>query len=370
MVIFNALQTSLSGGIGRYSYELSRTIYLSNLIPIKIVIRDEDRDMFNFAREEDLIVAQAIRNSKDRNYYEQFVLPKLIKTEYKGWVVHYPDSMAPLFLKNKTVITVHDLSFYTRAKDFTLKSSLWKKFITSRSVNKTDKVICITNFAKGEVLRYFNNSKEKLEVVHNGFNNFSQTSIEDMKIRNEIKHYTGEPYFLTVSTISPRKNMDGLITAFNEIKDRVSHNLIIAGANGWLYSQVFALVEKLNLKNRVFFTGKINDEELKFLYKKASAFVYPSFYEGFGLPPLEAMSFGIPCAVSNAASLPEVVGNAALYFNPEDTSDISRQLYTLATEKDITSKLMEEGYIRIKEFSWQRCAVETISVYNKLLTSE
>ncbi|MCM8709414.1 glycosyltransferase family 4 protein [Clostridium sp. SYSU_GA19001] len=368
MIIFNALQTSLSGGIGRYSYELAKALYLQNEISIKIVIREQDRNNFNYVHNnDDLIVLKGITNSIQRNFYEQFKLPKYIYKKYPNAIIHYPDSMAPINSKNKIIITIHDLAFLSRSQDFTKKTVIWKKVITNISVKKANKIICITNFAKSEIKKYYPDVVNKTAVVYNGFNDFSHDTIQDNMVSNKIRQYLSMPYILTVSTISPRKNIDGLIKAFDRIKDKIPHKLIIAGNNGWKYEEVYKLIKKNNLKGRVFFTGKVNDEELKTLYKNSELFVYPSFYEGFGLPPLEAMSYGVPCIASQTSSIPEVLQEAAIYINPYSIEDLADKLL-MSTKKDINIiELKDKGYARTKCFSWEKCARETFEVYRTIL---
>lgn len=366
-VIFNALQTSLSGGIGRYSYELSKAIYQQEAIDFKIVIREEDKALFNFANEKDLIIVRGIKNSKSRNCYEQFILPKLIYKTYPEAIVHYPDSMAPLLAKNKVVITIHDLAFKSVKGAFVWRVTLWKRIMTRLSIKKADKIIAITNFAKSEILKYYSDIYiNKIEVVYNGFNDFAKNPIVLENVSNKILLLENIEYILTVSTISPRKNIDGLIKAFDLIKNEVNCKLVIAGKNGWLYESVYKLVDELKIKDRVIFTGGINDDELKFLYKNAKLFVYPSFYEGFGLPPLEAMSYGIPCIVSNVTSIPEVVNDAAISFNPYDIKEISSKIIQGMNDIYIRSFIKENSERRVKYFSWDTCAVQSINVYKKL----
>ena len=364
IVIFNALQTTLSGGIGRYSFELSKAIYNSHKIDFKIVIREEDKLLFLFAKEEDLIIVNGIKNSKSRNYYEQFVLPRKVYKEYPSAIIHYPDTMAPLLSKNKVFITVHDVSFKAMKSVFTFKTRLWKNIITKLSLRKAYKIIADTNFTKNEILKYYSNvHKSNIIVVYCGFNDFSKNPIDDNKINPFIFKLSEKEYLLTVSTISPRKNIDGLIKAFNLIKDRVDCNLIVVGKNGWMFENVYKIVDELKIKNRIFFTGGINDDELKFLYKNAKIFVYPSFYEGFGLPPLEAMSYGIPCAVSNSTSIPEVVKDAALKFDPKSLEDMASSILKLLNEVELKDKILNQSKDVIVCYSWEKCACDIIDLY-------
>lgn len=363
MIIFNALQTSLSGGIGRYSYEVAKGIYKLGQVDFKIVIREQDKERFDFARNEDLIIIKNINNSKQRNYVEQFVLPKLIYKKYPDAIIHYPDTMAPIFSKNKVVITIHDLAFKTLKNEFTLKTRLWKNFITDLSVKKADKIIAITNFTKSEIEKYYPYAKNKTTVIYNGFNDFSKEPINEKKLRDGFSEIISNPYILTVSTISPRKNIDGLIKAFNLLKEQIPHNLIIAGKNGWNYEYVFRLVDELKLNDRVWFTGAVTDDELKLLYKNASLFVYPSYYEGFGLPPLEAMACGCPTIVLNESSLPEVVGKGALLVYSSDEDELSKKIKFLLYNDIYRNYIINEGLDNVKRFSWIETAKKIIEIY-------
>lgn len=365
MIIFNALQTTLSAGIGRSSYGVAKGVYELRKIPFKIVIREEDKELFSFADSDDLIIAKGITNSKKRNFYEQFVLPREVYKKYPNAIIHYPDTIAPIFAKNKVIITVNDLSFKTMRSSFTWKTAMRKNILTDISVRKASKILTISNFAKEEVLKYYKNiDKSKIKAIHIGFDDFSKDIINEKEISQEILNIK-KPFILTVSTISPRKNVDGLIKAFNVIKNEITCNLVIAGRDGWMYEEVHKLAEELHLEDRVIFTGGINDEELKFLYKNSKLFIYPSFYEGFGLPPLEAMSFGIPCIVSNKTSIPEVVGEAAILVDPNDIDEMAKAMKNVISDNDLYNKLVKKGFERVKVFSWNKCAENTLKIYNE-----
>lgn len=364
IVVFNALQTSLNAGIGRYSYELVKKLYINNPKNIKIVIREEDLESFSFVNNKDLLIAKNIKNSKVRNIYEQFKLPKLIYKKFPNAIIHYPDSMAPLFAKNKVVITIHDLAFKSLKDVFTWKTVLWKTFTTNLSIKKADKIIAITKFTKSEILKHYPKvNKDKISVIYNGFNNFSEELINEYNVQDIIKNIN-KPYILTVSTISPRKNIDGLIKAFNNVKDKIQEKLVIVGNNGWMYEEVFKLVDELKLNNRIVFTGKINDDELKYLYKNAKLFTYLSLYEGFGFPPLEAMTYEVPCIVSNTSSIPEVVGDAAIKVDPKNIDEISKSIQQLMLNGN--ENIIIKGKQKIKEFSWEKCAQNVFEEYKMI----
>lgn len=366
MVVFNALQTSLTGGIGRYCYELSKSLYKCKK-DIKIVIREEDIDLYNFIKSEDLIIVKGIKNSIQRNIYEQIKLPFFIKKKYPNAIIHYPDTMAPIFARNKVVITVHDLAFKSLKNAFTWKSNVWKNIVTTLSVKKACKIVAISEFTKSEIKKvYGNNIFNKATVILNGFNNFSNEEINIKDIRENIKLLKDEEYILTVSTISPRKNIDGLIRAYHSSKMLDKCKLVIAGGKGWLYQEVINLVDELQLKNKVIFTDRISDEELKFLYKNCEIFTYLSYYEGFGLPPLEAMSYGKACVVSDVSSIPEVVREAAVKVNPYIIKDIVTGMEKIYFDKKEREKFVGLGKENLLRFSWDKCAAETLEIYSSI----
>lgn len=366
IVIFNALQTSLSGGIGRYCEELAKNIYLNREdLDIKIVIREEDKDRYNFIEKDNLIVVSGIKSGLQRNIYEQFKLPKLIAKKYPNAIIHYPDTMAPIFSKNRVITTMHDMAFKSLEDEFSLKTKIWKNFITKKSVKKVDKIIAITKFTKEEIVRYYPEVKSKISVIYNGFNDFSDEKINLDKVSSKIININGK-FILSVNTITPRKNIGGIIEAFNDIKEKTSANLVIAGKAGWKSEEILSLIDKYDLKNRVYVVGKINDDELKYLYKNAALYVYISFYEGFGLSPLEAMSFGVPTIVSNVTSIPEVVGDRAIKVNPKNIKIISEEMYKILEEEDYLFKIKENMKKKHMNFSWENCSKETINIYEKM----
>jgi glycosyltransferase involved in cell wall biosynthesis len=185
--------------------------------------------------------------------------------------------------------------------------------------------------------------------------------MEDARAR--VRELTrGKPYILSVSTIQPRKNYARLIEAFARIANSQflirDLQLVIAGGRGWMYEEIFQTVERLNLRERVIFPEFFADDDLPALYAGATLFVYPSLYEGFGLPVAEAMACGVPVVCSNASSLPEVAGDAALYFDPRDVDAMADALHRALTDDALRADLRACGFVQIKQFSWEKAARE------------
>jgi glycosyltransferase involved in cell wall biosynthesis len=180
------------------------------------------------------------------------------------------------------------------------------------------------------------------------------------------KYQIKRDFILYVGTLEPRKNLKGIIQAYNYSRAKDDFLLVLAGGKGWKYKHIFRLVNQLKLQDRVVFCGYMPDSDLPALYNSASVFVYPSFYEGFGLPPLEAMACGTPVIVSDTTSLPEVTGDAGIYVDPFDIEQISVSIDTVLSDVKLCRTLRERGLMRAKLFSWEKTARETIKLYKRL----
>ena len=207
---------------------------------------------------------------------------------------------------------------------------------------------------------------EKIKVVYSGINSVSNIEPSEAsisKIRNKYK--LPENYILYLGTIEPRKNIIGIIRAFEELKKhniKKNYKLVIAGSKGWLCKDVFEVAKNSTVINDIFFTGFVDDEDKSILYKLAEIFVYPSFYEGFGFPPLEAMQNGTPIITSNFSSLPEAVGDAAIMVNPYNIDELARAMENLLNDDNLKNNLIQKGFQQTKKFSWQKCAGETLEI--------
>ncbi len=276
-----------------------------------------------------------------------------------------PAHYAPRFCPIPIVVTIHDLSYFYYPDEFLKKDLYQLKNWTEYSIKKAKKVIAVSNTTKKDIVKFYETPEEKIEVVYNGY----EKSLRPDHLRGESwsrEHLGGDKdkkYILYVGTLQPRKNIDTLIDAFAEFrKSNKDFKLAITGKRGWLYEHIFKKVEDLNLRNEVIFKGYVSDEELGNLYKNAFCFVLPSLYEGFGIPILEAMSYGCPVITSFGSSLPEIGSEACLYFDPKDFKDLVEKINILASDSKLRSELIKKGKERVKLFSWNKCAEETLSV--------
>ncbi len=283
-------------------------------------------------------------------------------------VLHSPDFIPPASSRAPSVITVHDLAFLLYPRFLTRNSARYygQVDVAARSV---EHIIAVSESTKKDTVRLLGVPPEKISVIYEAANPLFRP-IEDPAVLNHVHERYGLPrtYILFVSTIEPRKNIPTLLRAFRRLLDnyRTDAVLVIAGNRGWLVEEVDSVIDQLKLGNSVRCLGGIPNEELLHLYNAARVFVLPSFYEGFGLPPLEAMACGTPVIVSNVSSLPEVVGDAGWLVNPEDVEGLTVAMHRVLTDDDLHQQMRLKGLKRASIFSWNRAAVETLGVYEKI----
>lgn len=284
-------------------------------------------------------------------------------------IYHSPDFVLPPVQKARTVLTVHDLSFvhYPEAAPKSLVGYLNR--VVPRSVSRADLVVADSESTKQDLIEQFNVDAGRIRVVYGGVDERFKPD-EDAQNREEIALRYGMqlPALLAVGTLQPRKNLDRLIDAFVLLRDRgnLTHRLYIAGAAGWSYSDLFVKIEELGLQPFVRFLGYVADEDLPALYSLADVFVYPSLYEGFGLPVLEAMACGTPVVCSNVSSIPEVGGDAAIYCDPLDVESIAAGIERALGDRELRKKMIGLGREHASEFTWASAGRALLSVYREL----
>jgi glycosyltransferase involved in cell wall biosynthesis len=264
-------------------------------------------------------------------------------------------------LKRQQVVTICDASVFAYPNGYSKSFRLWYQFLLPILGKVAGKIITISSFSKAELIRYCKIAPEKIIPILLGVESLSDSVTDTSFLATH--GLNNAPYVLAVSSMNPNKNFTGLASAITLLGDVKFKVVIAGGAN----SKVFG-GRSASLPNFVTQVGYVSDDELKLLYKYAACFVYPSFYEGFGLPPLEAMAAGCPVIVSNAASLPEVCGDAALYCEPNNPSDIAEKIQRLMSDKSLRNELREKGFEHVKQFTWDKCAKETWAVIEKVLS--
>lgn len=275
-----------------------------------------------------------------------------------------PSHYLPLFAPKKSVVSILDVSYIYFPELFKKKDLIQLKKWTEYSANKSRKILTISSSSKSDIINEYRVSEDKVEVIYPGINTSLGTGntlkMEDIEKKFGIK----SKYILFVGTIQPRKNIKRLIEAYSKIDTEVS--LVIVGRRGWQYEEILNAPEAFGVKEKVNFLENVSDEDLPSLYKNAEFFILPSLYEGFGIPVLEAMNYGIPVITSKVSSLPEVGGDAALYIDPENVSDIASKMEKLLKDNDLRQELIRKGKKQMEKFSWENSATQTLKVLEEV----
>lgn len=289
-------------------------------------------------------------------------------------IYHFFNFIVPPRIKGKVITTVYDMTYklYPETMD---KNNLKRLNNDMQySVNRADKIITITESSKNDIMKFLNVDSSKIEIVPCGvdYEKFNKSYTEDIKLRVLNKYNLPEDYILYMGTLEPRKNIDSIIEAFALLKrqkDFDNIKLVIAGKKGWLFESIFDLVNKLNLESEVIFTDYVDELDKPIIYNMAKLFVFPSLYEGFGIPVLEAMASSVPVITSDVSSLPEVVGDAAILVNPKDIECIAKNIIKILSDKDFKNELVRKGHIQAQKFTWEASAEKLYNIYKEVMKS-
>lgn len=273
--------------------------------------------------------------------------------------------------KIKIVSDIHDLSFllYPQWHTQQLVAETGKAI---KRIIQSDIIITKSQFIKNEVVKNLNFDPNKIKVVPNAAGaDYYPLAPDDLKTaRRQLIPIIGEkPFILYVGTVEPRKNINLLLDAFKTIKNETDANVVIAGRFGWQYTAILEHPQKIGIEDRVIFLQYVSQTMLLNLYNTCEFMVYPSLYEGFGMPPLEAMHCGATVVVSNASSIPEVVGEAGLYFSPNSAEELAEQIKTIVHNPEIKADFKKRAVARAGMFSWQQSAQKTVEIYKNIIST-
>ncbi|KKR83611.1 MAG: Glycosyl transferase group 1 [Candidatus Daviesbacteria bacterium GW2011_GWA1_41_61] len=312
-------------------------------------------------------------------------------------ILFIPAHTLPLIRKPglKTVVTVHDLGAEYLPQTHQIKQRLYLSLMTHHQLKSATHLIAVSESTKKDLIAKIKIPEKKISVIYEGFNQELFALVKDDVLNNVLREYdlVKNSYLLFVGTIQPRKNLERLIRAYKgylvggaqersqvstasrrtsgedapEIPKRQdpqvkSLNLVLAGSKGWLSDEIYQLPTKLGIEDDVKFLGYVPDKHLPALYSGAKAFLYPSLFEGFGLPILEAFSCGCPVLTSTTSSTPEVAGDAAILVNPYSVDDITRGIKQITNDEKLTNQLVAKGFEQVKKFSWEKAAKETLQI--------
>lgn len=357
-------------GVGIYAYNLvAELAKLDANNRYFLLVQDDDPSLDKIVGENFTILkirATVFRRFFLRVLLEQLYIPWIAYT-HKIDIVHSLHYSFPLICPAKKVVTICDMTFFLFPElHKTIKVFFFRLFICLSSI-WADRVICISEATRKDYLERFGGAVGKSLTVSLGKGKEFVPDVA-MSLITEVKrkyHIAGD-YILFIGTIEPRKNIANLLRAFHLLLlDGTDMQLVITGKKGWHYDEVFRLVEELHLADKVIFTGYINENEKPLLLNGATIFTYPSRYEGFGIPVLEAMACGVPTVTSNISSMPEVAGQAAVLVNPDAPNEMFEAIRHLLLNPAEQKAFRDKGLAQAAKFSWARTARETLAVYQE-----
>jgi len=308
-------------------------------------------------------------SAPERFVWDQFRFPRRAAKE-KVDILHQPCFSAPIFYSGKLVVTVHDLISIHFPQNLPFPSRMFYSKWMPFTYHCADKIIAISENTKKDIIEILHLPEEKIKVIHSAVGEEFQPILDLKKIEETKRKFkTGNKFILDVGTLEPRKNLQFLVKAYYlALKSgNITHNLVLTGKKGWYYEGLFSLIKELKLEDRVILPGYVPDEDLPSLYNAADLFAFPSIYEGFGFPPLEAMSCGTPVIAANNSSIPEIVGQGGVLLPLDDEKIWAENIVKVLSDDNLLSKLKKEGLDQAKKFSWSKTAKETAKVYEETL---
>lgn len=347
-------------GIGSYIQGLSQQMDIYD------VVLGEREILQRYFPQERLIEYKApVYGVKEQLYFPYGELNKL-----KLKLLHVPHYNVPLFYPGKIITTIHDVTHIVFPEYLPHKLALsYARFMISRALKKSQHILTVSENTKRDLVHYFKVDPNKITVVYNGINpNYGIRSINEYDyLYDKYGIPKSKKILLYVGNQKPHKNLERLLYAFAKSKYREESVLVFAGKKFGAYTKLEELAVQLELEKHLIYTGIVSQEDLISLYNLADLFVFPSLYEGFGIPPLEAMACGTPVICSNTSSLPEVVGEAAHMIDPYSINALQEAIDLILEREDLQKELIDKGLERVKRFSWKVCADKTYEIYEKVI---
>lgn len=368
-IAINAINSNINPrGVDRYIIELIKHLYsIDGSIDYYVYYADWQNFMkvLNLPKIH-LIELKPPKNNLLRALWQIFSFPQIL-SENNPDILHYSTPIPFIRKKCPVISTIHDLAEFSDSFKYGRIKSWFKRIIVKNSLRLSDRIITVSNYSKQQIRAISELIPEKISVISEGV---SSQWFEQRNCSNIIlKYCLPDRYILFVGAIEEGKNIDTLLYTFSSLQSSMLKdlNIILVGNKGRGFNKIAGIIEKLNLKHKVYILGYVPDEDLFCLYNKAKIFIFPSIIEGFGLPVLEAMASGVPVIASNRTSLPEVCKDAAILVDPFSKDEMRTAIEKILEDKVSTNTLIEKGYKRAKMLSWNITAKETLDQYRKMV---
>lgn len=306
-------------------------------------------------------VTEKVLPASSKLWWDQITVPRFARAEGLDLIFN-PKLSVPLFTGSKTVLVMHGAEQFAAPWAFDWHDRAYFKLANRLYCKKASAVVSMTHNGAKDIANYMGAAPEKIHVIHESYNERCRVVETHELLAVKEKYSLPDKFVLFVGGIHPLKNFSNLLRAYDRIRNSFPHKLVAVGFKRRRYSQDFELVDKLGLRDHVAFPGYVDDEEIPAFYNLADLFVLPSFYEGFGIPVLEAMASGCPVITTTTGCSPEVAGGAAILVDPYNPDEIAEAMSKVLLEDRLRQELIEKGLQRAKQFSWEKCARETLDV--------
>ncbi len=369
LVLVDGLQAGNRSGTGTYTAALARWLpEVAHELEIRILWPAQAAAPPGC--EEAVFLRCALPRFAGRVMASQFGVQRMAK-KLGASLIHYPATIGGLLPRQTpSIITVHDLSFYHHPEWFRFERAWYYRVATASSTRHAARLIADSEATAQDIERFLGISRERIDVIHLAPHEemgrpMSTAAVESAR----IKYRLPQRFFLYLGTLEPRKNLIRLIHAYAETAAKHPFDLVLAGRDGWKQKGIYAAARAVPCAPRIHFPGYIEKEDVPALYAASGAFVYPSLFEGFGLPVADALAAGLPVITARSSSLPEVAGNAALYVEPEDPHGLADALEQLANDEELRTELAARGRAWSAQFSWRHTAEKTIQAYRQTIAA-
>ena len=351
------------GGIGVYTSNLLRALVHMDQWNQYILLYRSPEHLGQFSCYAN--VTEQVLPAPNKLWWDQITVPRFARNASIDLIFN-PKLSIPLFTKRKTVLVMHGADQFANPRAFQWYDRIYFSIANCLYCRSSTAIITMTNRGKQDIIHYMSARPDKLHVIYESYNELCRLMDRINLARVKEQYSLPDQFILFVGGVTPSKNLGNLLRAYGQIRQAFPHKLVLVGFKRWKFQKDFALVDRLSLHDRILCTGFIPDEDIPALYNLADVFVFPSLYEGFGMPVLEAMACGCPVITSKTGCSPEVAGGAALLIDPYHPDEIAESIRRVLTERALREQLIRKGLQRVQQFSWENTARATLALFESL----
>ena len=360
------LKENPDDGISRFTFEVVKRLTINNPSHKFVLIFDREfnGNLLFSDNTEGIVLKPATRHPFLWYYWHEWRLPEILKKTGSDLFLS-PDGIISLRSSTPSIPVIHDINFYHRPHDVPLHISLYYRYFFKKFAQKAVRIITVSDFSRNDISSNMGINMEIIDVAKNGVSEYFTPNLPSETEEFRKKLTGGNPYFLFVGNFSPRKNIPGVINAYNLFRSssKFNHKLVLTGGKLYLNFETDRLIKTSPWSKDIILTGSIPHEELRILYSSATALIFVPWFEGFGIPAVEAMRCGTPVILSDTTSLPEIGGNAAFFVSPGNLNEIHKAMVKIVTDNSLRKYMIENGLSESQRFTWDNCAE---SVWNSV----